>query len=157
MHRAILLVIVHCIHPGSASSNTTRQEQKQALVDLFHATHGSGWNDARNWLTGDPCTEAWTGVYCDPLGGEVLELHLDNGGLQGTLPSSVANLSSLVTLGLSENRISGTIPAGYGGLPALGFFSMYNNVISGTLPILSGTFTSLGWLELHLNRFSGAS
>ncbi len=39
--------------------------QLLALTDLYSATNGSGWSVKTNWLTGDPCVNAWFGVMCD--------------------------------------------------------------------------------------------
>ena len=39
--------------------------QLQALTDLYAATNGSGWTNNANWLTRDPCLDAWFGVTCN--------------------------------------------------------------------------------------------
>ena len=34
---------------------------RAALVELYEATNGTGWKEAdrANWLTGEPCADAW--------------------------------------------------------------------------------------------------
>lgn len=38
--------------------------QRAALVDLYTSTNGTGWTNSAGWLTGDPCTDLWSGVAC---------------------------------------------------------------------------------------------
>jgi len=39
--------------------------QRNALVELFNSTRGSGWTRNTNWVyTPDPCFNQWQGVTC---------------------------------------------------------------------------------------------
>ena len=44
-------------------------EQYAALEDLYHSTHGDGWNRKDNWLNGDPTFQDWYGVRASCLAG----------------------------------------------------------------------------------------
>lgn len=49
--------------------------QKQALVDLYTATNGSGWaiGNANPWNPNtDPCRARWIGVFCSTDNATVL-------------------------------------------------------------------------------------
>ena len=43
---------------------STSEEEKAALVDIYHATNGEGWINSNGWLEGDPCVDSWHGVRC---------------------------------------------------------------------------------------------
>ncbi len=45
--------------------------QAQALVDFYNAAGGPSWSVSTNWLVGDPCAEAWSGVICDAANASV--------------------------------------------------------------------------------------
>ncbi len=83
-----------------------------ALASLFTQTKGTKWLDNSNWLTVNetisPCD--WYGVGC--AGGHVTELVLNNNGLGGTLPSSLADLPFLTRLLVDRNAIGGPIGPG---------------------------------------------
>ena len=36
------------------------------LIDLYYATSGQNWFNSSNWLSGEPCQDAWYGVFCCP-------------------------------------------------------------------------------------------
>ena len=45
-------------------SATVPSSERGALVDFYNSLHGPNWSSNTNWLTGDPCLNAWSGVYC---------------------------------------------------------------------------------------------
>ena len=69
--------------------------QVHALEALYAAAGGEGWVTKTNWMSGDPCTAGsiWYGVTCS--GGNVTSLHLNDNGLNGTLPSEVGQLTAI--------------------------------------------------------------
>ena len=54
---AVCVLLLRC------AAAVTNPVQKQALVDLYHATDGPNW--AHKWaLDADPCVGSWFGVQC---------------------------------------------------------------------------------------------
>jgi hypothetical protein len=74
------------------------QAERDALVDLYNDTNGPQWRKSTNWLNGDPCSNTWFGVACNPSGTNVVLLRLSRNRLNGTLPSSLNDLESLDNL-----------------------------------------------------------
>ena len=70
------LASVACLFPS----------QKASLVNFYNATAGPSWTSTLRWNAGDPCANAWEGVFCDSLKDNVITLTLPNNGLAGTLP-----------------------------------------------------------------------
>ena len=79
--------------PGSPAVPVAN-EQRAALVALYHATGGAGWTQNDNWLSRQPLAD-WHGVVTDAKG-HVTELRLANTGLSGPVPDLSA-LTSLTT------------------------------------------------------------
>ena len=77
------------------SAQATPVAQVHALEALYAAAGGEGWVTKTNWMSGDPCTAGsiWYGVTCS--GGNVTSLHLNDNGLNGTLPSEVGQLTAI--------------------------------------------------------------
>ena len=142
---------------------------------------------SRNRLTGDamldwsedtPITE-WDGVSLGGTPQRVIRLHLQQKGLDGSIPADLGDLSrleglyldrnelsgpippqlgqlsSLVHLTLHRNRFSGEIPADLGDLTALTFLSLYGNELTGELPAEFGSLSNLRWLYLPQQQVRG--
>jgi hypothetical protein len=70
---------------------------------------------------------------------------LHKGGLVGTLPSSISQMSELTTLVAYINRLSGPIPTEMSTMKKLTFLQMSGNQFSGLLPALPfSQYTSCG-------------
>ncbi|GMP79121.1 hypothetical protein CsSME_00034790 [Camellia sinensis var. sinensis] len=75
--------------------------------------------------------------------------------LSGTLPDSVANLSTYLSLiNLELNQIHGSIPSGIGNLLSLTVLSMAVNNLSGPIPSSIGRLQKLHALYLDQNKFT---
>lgn len=107
----------------------------------------SGWSCSADHLPlTDPCIGAksgsntnpdadfpmWTGVSCDDYG--INAINLPGIGLTGSIPSSLADLSALISLDLGFNRIGGTIPRTLGSLTHLTGLKLNNNSLHGWIP-----------------------
>ena len=131
----------------------------EALVALYTNTNGGSWTDNTGWLVDStPCT--WFGVSCEdtPTGSPpktVISLVQFNNNLTGTLPSTLANLSSLDNLRLDVNNLSGPIPPTWGGLANLRIFQADRNQLTGALPPELGNLDRLELLALFGNDLSG--
>jgi hypothetical protein len=129
--------------------------ERQALVDLYHSTHGQLWNDqTNNWLQGDPCDNQWTGVSCSE--GHISKLELNDAGLSGQLPASLSQLSQLNTLDVGNNHIHGSIPTSITALSKLQTLMLASNQLTGYLPVNLGDMTALQIVFLDNNRLLGA-
>ena len=127
---------------------------RDALVALYNATGGPNWTNSANWLSNRPLGE-WHGVTTD-ASGRVTELDLNSNQLDGTIPSSLGNLSNLEHLLLSGNQLTGAIPAELGNLSNLGWLDLYGNQLTGTIPSSLGSLSNLGYLYLSNNQLTGA-
>ena len=66
-----------------------------ALENLYNSLNGGDWTSSANWLTGDPCSDAWHGITCT---GSVIEnIDLASNNVFGIIPSSFS-ISTLLTL-----------------------------------------------------------
>jgi hypothetical protein len=129
--------------------------ERQALVDLYNATNGTGWTNHTNWNgpVGTECT--WFGVNCWDTG-SVQALALQNNNLRGTLPTTLGNLTHLWLLNLIENHLTGSIPTTLGNLTNLGSLYLQYNQLTGPIPTTFGNLTNLGYLGLFDNQLSGS-
>lgn len=64
----------------------------------------------------------------------LLNLDLSSNLLNGTIPSTLGNLSNLHSLDLSHNMLSGQIPPALGDLKNLTHFNVSYNSLSGPIP-----------------------
>ncbi|KAJ6915869.1 LOW QUALITY PROTEIN: LRR receptor-like serine/threonine-protein kinase [Populus alba x Populus x berolinensis] len=145
--------------------------QTQALTSIKQNLHDplgalTGW-DPTSPLA--PCD--WRGVFC--TNNRVTELRLPRLQLRGqlsdqfasltslrTLPSAIANCSSLVHFSANGNRLGGLIPAAIGELPKLQVVSLSENKFVGAVPTsmfcnVSVYPPSLRIVQLGFNGFSG--
>lgn len=105
-------------------------------MDFYRATGGDHWGNHEGWL-GPPGTECtWKGVVCESgdKGPTVASLDLVGNNLAGSLPTSLAHLTHLESLGLSLNHLVGPIPEQLGALPNLADIDLLQNDLSGRFP-----------------------
>ena len=126
---------------------------RAVLVALYNATDGDNWTDKDNWLSDEPLEE-WQGVATDDEG-RVIELHLWENNLQGSIPSELGNLYKLTTLELQSNQLTGEIPSELGNLSNLTSLYLWENDLSGEIPAELGNLASLTVLDLPGNELSG--
>jgi hypothetical protein len=159
------------------------QAQRDALVELFKATNGTGWRRHDGWLSGDPCTSpGWYGVSCLRVteralpdlwnsstgsAGGVTALHLASNRLAGQIPAALgpALAPSLQLLDLSSNRLTGSLPSSLFAMPRLHtlFVEPETNKtrhrLQGSLPASIGEesgLPSLRFLALSRNMLTGS-
>eukprot|EP00756_Hemistasia_phaeocysticola_P058079 Hpha_TRINITY_DN34690_c0_g1::TRINITY_DN34690_c0_g1_i1::g.21125::m.21125 len=99
--------------------------EANALKALYLSTWKGpgGWRNYQNWMTGDPCTNAWAGVTC--TGNKITRVALRNNNLNGNLPAgTVSGLPSLEYLDIAQNPyLTGTFqPNELASLPNLDTF-----------------------------------
>ncbi|GMI74187.1 receptor like protein 7 [Hibiscus trionum] len=79
----------------------------------------------------------------------------DGGGFRGSIPSSVGNLTQLISIDLSGNWFEGQIPDVFGNLNRLTSLRFSSCNLSGPLPITMSNLTKLTTLDLSYNYFHG--
>ncbi len=139
--------------PVSAAIPTA---ERNALIDLYTSTGGVNWTHNAGWL-GAPGTEcSWERVTCNSEGTTVTRIQQYSGYLVGPLPDSLADLTGLVYLDLSDNYFSGSIPASWGGFSSLTHLILDNSELSGSIPPELGNISTLQWLDLNGNTLTGS-
>lgn len=83
-------------------------------------------------------------------------LNLSYNSLDGIIPDTLTNCSSLKKLLLYNNFLSGIIPPQIGLLTNLTFMAISSNTISSIIPPTLGNITSLGELYLGTNQLGGS-
>ncbi len=138
-----------------------------ALRDFYESTGGANWTDNTGWpftstqwdtLTSIEQAATWFGVTIDS--GDVSKLDLRDNYLVGTIPGSIANLSSLKIIFLGEyltsNQLSGPIPTSIEGLWNLEQLHLSGNQLSGEIPPSIFDLEHINYISLGGNSLSGS-
>ena len=72
----------------------------------------------------------------------------EHGGLSGTIPTELGNLTNLVKLSLNHNQLTGELPAQLGHLGNLTFLALNTNELEGGMPRELGNLTAIKHLKL---------
>ena len=107
-----------------------------------------------NWREEVPVDD-WLGVTVDRSRGRVTALDLSQMGLNGRIPTTLGQLSGLVSLRLSRNQLAGGIPAELGNLVDLRLLVLDGNLLTGSVPPELDKLSDLTDLALHGNRLVG--
>ena len=94
-----------------------------------------------------------SGIICD-ADDNVTQIRLENKGLSGEIPASLANLDELIILDLSNNLFTGGIPSELEKLAHLQVLNLENNNLVGEVPAELSTFPGLAELMLKDNSFT---
>jgi hypothetical protein len=78
----------------------------EILCAFYNATGGPNWYDSTNWCDYSADISTWYGVDVD-YSGEVSGLLLSNNNLNGTLPSSIAELGLMTRFYVDQNWLYG--------------------------------------------------
>lgn len=76
--------------------------------------------------------------------------------LEGSIPSSIGNLSSLAVLDIKHNKLKGTIPESLGLLRSLTVLDLGHNQLRGAIPFSIGSLSKLTNISLAYNNLTGA-
>ena len=126
-------------------------KEKQALLDLYVSTNGEKW--INTWDINLPVAE-WQGVSV--IDNKVTGISLLFNNIEGSIPNSIGDLTSLRTLELAFNKLDGTIPTTIGKLTKLEVLSFNGNFLKGSIPASIGNLTELKELHLSSNFLTGA-
>ena len=122
-----------------------------ALLAAKDTLRGTG---TLNWSV-DVAMADWDGVRVLGTPGRVTRLTITSGGLNGTVPPSIGELSALQILWLNRNQLSGPIPQELTGLSSLEQLLLNENRLTGPIPSALGDLSNLESLWLHKNQLSG--
>ena len=134
-----------------ATSQTSAETDKEALLALFEATDGESWDQSGAW-GGRATIGDWEGVTVDNEG-RVTSLQLSE--LAGRLPPEMGNLTSLRTLDISDSRLTDGLPPELGNLVSLTNLRIRESGAPGGLPRELGSLGSLWELDLAGNQLAG--
>ncbi|KAK6913506.1 Protein kinase domain [Dillenia turbinata] len=126
-------------------SQTLLCEDALVMLELKKSLKPAGWSDT------DPCK--WTSVRCSE-DKRVTRIQIGQQGLQGTLPFSINNLTSLERLELQMNNISGPLPS-LSGMSSLEVLLLSNNQFDSIPADFFSGLTSLQAVEIDHNPFAG--
>ncbi|CAH2061289.1 unnamed protein product [Thlaspi arvense] len=101
------------------------------------------------------------------LGGEItssvrhlsvnlVQIHLDQNRIHGSIPPEISNLLNLTLLNLSSNLLTGPIPRELCKLSKLERVYLSNNLLTGEIPLELGDIPRLGLLDLSRNKLAGS-
>eukprot|EP00752_Nemacystus_decipiens_P014395 g12804.t1 len=127
---------------------------RDALLALFRATDGEGWEQRDHWGTNTELA-VWYGVEIVDEG-RVMKIHLVANALRGPIPPLVGNLAALQHLNLGANHLSGFVPPQLRNLAALLHLDLHHNQLSGSIPAELGNLAALQQLWLVNNQLSGS-
>ena len=142
--------------PSNNSTSTTAltASDRNALIALYNATGGQNWRNNANWLSEEPLGD-WEGVTTDDRG-RVIQLHLVEQQLNGSLPFEMGDLTELKWLSIARNpNLTGAIPPEMAGLTKLEVLYLWENDLTGPVPTWLGGLIELQQLSLGHNRLSG--
>jgi len=137
----------------SAPSNFFNEEAIAQANRLCQLTLGGN-----AWLTpGIECE--WAGLLCETFGSdqkEMKRIDIERNQLAGTIPTELAQLTSLRYLLLEEGLITGSIPSEIGRLNELEQIDLNFNIIGGSIPLEIYNLSKLRQLDLNDNELKGS-
>lgn len=125
------------------------------LEEFYIALDGPGWNQRTHWLNHTVGYCNWYGVTCSPNTTTVVEINLDNNGLNGQMKFSIGNLKELTRLSLAENDILGRLPPTISRMTGLKYLNFSNNLLDSVIPPEYGVLDQLEVLDLGQNFIQG--
>uniref|UniRef100_A0A0D9XRR0 non-specific serine/threonine protein kinase n=1 Tax=Leersia perrieri TaxID=77586 RepID=A0A0D9XRR0_9ORYZ len=151
---AVVLLLLSFVSPAGSCSE---QDSRSLLQFLAGLSQDGGLTTS--WRPDVDCCTAWEGVSCG-RDGMVTKVSLPSRGLHGCIsPLSVANLTSLTHLNLSDNALSGSLPPELMSSLSLLVIDVSFNHLDGVLllpwPMNTGLKLPLQVLNISSNRFAG--
>ncbi|XP_027362976.1 MDIS1-interacting receptor like kinase 1-like [Abrus precatorius] len=150
---------------------------KEGLIDPLNSLHNWKLLDKAEWKDTVQCN--WTGVQCNSVGSvekldlshmnlsgivsneiqrlkSLTSLNLCCNGFSSSLSKSIANMTTLENLDVSQNFFIGDFPLGFGKASRLMTLNASSNNFSGFLPEDLGNASSLETLDLRGSFFEGS-
>jgi hypothetical protein len=128
--------------------------ERDALIDLFLATRGPRWSAKTNWNSSKPVSK-WYKVGV--LSSHVHSLVMSSNGMEGGLPESMGQLTSLRMIELATmSGLVGPLPKALCRLTSLRRLCICRCELNGRIPAEIGNLVSLEELQLFGNKLSGS-
>ncbi|XP_024536834.1 probable LRR receptor-like serine/threonine-protein kinase At1g06840 isoform X1 [Selaginella moellendorffii] len=146
--------------PSAAAANTDPGDVR--ALNALHKSLKDTAGRLQSWNNGDPCNDYWEGIICSDsdlsnrTSRSVLEIHLMNCNLTGTIAPEVGDMANLQILNLMWNGITGTIPANLGNAGNLELLLLNGNKLTGTIPEEIGNLMKLNRFQIDENQISGS-
>ncbi|KAF8041612.1 hypothetical protein BT93_A0266 [Corymbia citriodora subsp. variegata] len=140
--------------PFPASSSPTTEAQalvkwKNSLSPPSPPPSLSSWS-----LTNITHLCNWTGIACNN-GGSVSEISLPGSNLSGTLDAlDFASFPNLTHFDISDNNLEGSIPSSIGNLSHLRLLDVWHNLFEGAIPRSIGQLRKLEKLDFGMNQLT---
>ncbi len=128
-----------------------------ALKDLFASTAGESWTDNANWGTANPGDWARVALVGVAPNQNVIALSMDSNNLNGSLNSSLGNLSFLGDANFSHNTLSGPIPSSFSALTNMRRLFLFNNQLTGGIPDIFSNWSSILLVSIGENPNLGGN
>ncbi|RLM48744.1 hypothetical protein C2845_PMPSC004514 [Panicum miliaceum] len=156
LNLVLYLFILVCSLALVISSQNETDKELQALL-CFKSRLSDPAGALSSWSNPylDFCN--WHGVSCGSAQSphHVTSLDLSSEGLTDSIPSCIANLTSLKRLQLSNNSFHGSIPPELGLLTQLTYLNLSMNSLNGGIPSAISSCTQLQVLDLSNNSLEG--
>ncbi|GAU24170.1 hypothetical protein TSUD_84060 [Trifolium subterraneum] len=157
MQHLLLLLILTTVHNFiHANSETCNLDDKKALLQIKkqfgNPTQLSSWDP-----TTDCCNNTWLGVNCDiSYRVSILDLFDLNLPKLVPFPPSITNLPSLVILSFTRiPNLVGPIPLSIANLTTLRYVTITQTNISGEIPYTLSQIKTLVTIEFNYNKLTG--
>jgi hypothetical protein len=143
--RCVAALITAILFSVSGAARADLAAERQVLIDLYNSTGGATtWNAAlrATWRTPDGldfkdvasvCALPWEGIRCHAGNAGIESITLQNVGMTGTVPASLAGLGLLKRFDVRDNDLSGSLDV-YTNLLSLDYLDVTNNAYSGVIP-----------------------
>ncbi|XP_078153825.1 receptor kinase-like protein Xa21 [Carex rostrata] len=150
-----LLLCLLTLSSFSLVAIATSKTDLSALLSFKSQIHDdpfgvlSSWNESLHHCQ-------WQGILCGQLHPDrVTALVLDSKQLSGYISPSLANLSFLQRMSLSDNQLRGSIPVEIGYLGRLRFVNLSVNFLDGSIPSTLSNCSNLEVISLRYNNLHG--
>lgn len=146
--------------PVLSNYTNSRAMQRFALAAVYYATHGVAWLRNDYWLTLEHECSWYTDQRglspCDQDGETFRVLALHDNRLNGTLPAELGLLTDLHTLDLvTHPLLSGPLPDTLAQVTNLRNLILSDNALTGPFPANIANHSELQYLDLSHGRFTG--
>jgi len=134
-----------------------RIRQRYAMTVFFCEQDGGEWLENDMWLSDLHECDWYNMIGLDPCNRveqmEMIRIH--GNGLQGTLPSEMAILSTIYEFTAADNLITGTFPPDYTSLTELDTLVLAFNQFSGEIPGYFFRYPDMVYWDVGFNKFEG--
>ncbi|XP_021687889.2 LRR receptor-like serine/threonine-protein kinase ERL2 [Hevea brasiliensis] len=145
----IIVVFLLLLCPLASPHN----DEGKALMSI-KASFSNVVNVLLDWdnVHGDFCS--WRGVFCDNVS-SVVSLNLSNLNLGGEISPAIGDLRELQSIDFQGNKLTGQIPDEIGNCASLFHLDLSDNLLYGDIPFSISKLKQLEFLNLKNNKLTG--